>query len=211
MTDEGIVIDPPLRGEWAVLNPPGHHRLACDFLATRGNKWPYRGKDFLKHLFLSIPVEATYTWQQPVYAPLDGEVVACSGDAPDRERISMVRDLFSLLLFPPRPGSPFSAYGGNHIILKCGGVFPLLAHLRRGSLRVKTGDRVKAGDHLADVGNSGSSIQPHLHFQVMENQDPFPLFENLVPFRLRTAKKRINGRWQDAGKAAVGKGDHLLL
>lgn len=211
MTGDGIVIDSPLRGEWAVLNPPGHPGLACDFLATRGNKWPYRGRDFVRHLFLSIPVEATYTWRQPVYAPLDGEVVACSGEAPDRERISMVRDLFALLLFPPKPGSPFTAYGGNHIILKCGGAFPLLAHLRRGSLRVKVGDRVRAGDHLADVGNSGSSIQPHLHFQVMGSENPFPLFENLLPFRLRSAKKRINGQWRDVSNAEVVKGDHLIL
>lgn len=34
-------------------------------------------------------------------------------------------------------------------------------------------------DLLGKVGNSGSSLQPHLHFQVMNSPDHFPLFKNL--------------------------------
>ena len=43
----------------------------------------------------------------------------------------------------------------------------MYAHLQPGTLRVKTGDRVKRGQTLGLVGNSGSSTEPHLHFQVM--------------------------------------------
>ncbi len=191
MNNADLLIDPPLKGEWAILNPPGHPNLAFDFLATKGRKLPYRGATFLRHLLSSISVGATYAWGQPVYAPLDGIVVACSDGPPDRERISMVRDLVALLIFPPKPGSPFPAYGGNYVVLKCGNVYPLLAHLRCGSVRVKAGDHVRVGDKLGEVGNSGSSIQPHLHFQVMRNENPFPLFENLLPFKLRRLQKKI--------------------
>ena len=189
-----LVIDPPLRGEWAVLNPPGHPKLAFDFLATKGRRLPYRGRIFLRHLLRSIPVDVTFAWRQPVYAPSDGTVVACSDGTPDRERISMLRDLIRLLVFPPQPGSPFSAYGGNYVVLECGDVYPLLAHLRCGSVRVKVGDRVSVGQQLAEVGNSGSSLQPHLHFQVMSDEDPFPLFGNLLPFL------RI---WRSSGMAII--------
>ena len=85
-----IVLDPPLRGEWAILNPPGHPRLAFDFLATKGTRLPYAGTAVLPHVLGSIGVGTTYAWRQPVFAPLDGVVVACSDGAPDRERISMV-------------------------------------------------------------------------------------------------------------------------
>ena len=205
------VVDPPLKGEWAILNPPGHPKLAFDFLATQGSKLPYRGATFVRHLLGSISVDATYAWGQPVYAPLDGVVVACSDGAPDRARISMIRDLATLLIFPPKPGSPFPAYGGNYVLLQCGKVYPLLAHLRCGSVRVKVGDHVRVGDELGEVGNSGSSIQPHLHFQVMSNENPFPLFENLLPFRLRHLRKKIGDEWAEVSDVTLRNGDHLQL
>jgi len=59
---------------------------------------------------------------------------------------------------------------GNHVVLDLGGgVFAALAHLRRGSLLVRRGDRVAAGQQLAECGNSGNSTEPHLHFQLMDH------------------------------------------
>lgn len=212
MSGTAVVIEPPVRGEWAVLNPPGHPALAFDFLATSGRKIPYAFSSFLRHLFYSIPVEAAYAWGRPVFAPLDGVVESCFGGAPDILRLNMFRDLFKNLLFPPRQGSAFEKFGGNYVILRCAdGVYPLLAHLRRGSLMVKAGDSVKAGQQLGVVGNSGSSIQPHLHFQIMSGKDPFPLFRNLVPFRLAQARRRTGGEWKLENDVALHTGDHLRL
>ena len=39
----------------------------------------------------------------------------------------------------------------------------LLAHLKRGSVLVKIGDRVSAGQPIGHVGNSGNTSEPHLH------------------------------------------------
>ncbi len=211
MDNTDIIIESPVKGEWAIMNPPGHPKLAFDFLATKGKKLPYRGAIFFRHVFGSIPVDVTYAWRQPVYAPLDGVVAACSDGMPDRVRISMMRDLVMLLMFPPEPGSPFQAYGGNYVILKCGNVYPLLAHLRCGSVRVKAGDHVHAGEQLGEVGNSGSSLQPHLHFQVMETENPFPLFKNLLPFKLRIVRKRTGPNWKELSHVELHNGDHLHL
>lgn len=52
---------------------------------------------------------------------------------------------------------------GNHIILACGTARVLLAHLRKGSITIKGGELVTAGETLGRVGNSGNSSEPHLH------------------------------------------------
>ena len=91
MNNLNIVIEPPVKGQWAILNPPGHHDMAFDFLLVNDKKMPYRFQHLFLHLFSSIPVTATYTWTQPVYAPLDGEVIDSSDGNPDRERISIIR------------------------------------------------------------------------------------------------------------------------
>jgi murein DD-endopeptidase MepM/ murein hydrolase activator NlpD len=47
----------------------------------------------------------------------------------------------------------------------------LLAHLRRGSVAVKEGQAVRAGEPIARCGNSGNTSQPHLHLQVQSPTD----------------------------------------
>jgi murein DD-endopeptidase MepM/ murein hydrolase activator NlpD len=41
-------------------------------------------------------------------------------------------------------------------------------HLQEGSILVKEGDRVRTGDRIGNVGNTGSSEGAHLHFEVWE-------------------------------------------
>lgn len=182
------VFEPPLRGRWAILNPPGHPVRAFDFLAVTGRRNPYRDVSLMRHLFGRIDVESTLCWDAPVHAVADGEVIAAQGDLPDRHELSMLRDLYRLIRRGPPPRPPFGNLGGNHVILRCGDLYPLYAHLRQGSLVVKAGERVRAGQVLGRIGNSGASLQPHLHFQVMVSPDPFPLFGNLVPFVLSRAE-----------------------
>ena len=63
--------------------------------------------------------------------------------------------------------------GGNLVILDIGdGRYVTYAHLIPGSLTVGVGDRVKRGDVLGKLGNSGNSDAPHLHFHVSEIVDP---------------------------------------
>jgi hypothetical protein len=70
---------------------------------------------------------------------------------------------------------------GNSVVAKLDdGLYMLYAHLQAGSLKVEQGDRVKRGDPIGLVGNSGNSSAPHLHFHVMDG--PSPLTSEGVPY-----------------------------
>jgi murein DD-endopeptidase MepM/ murein hydrolase activator NlpD len=56
---------------------------------------------------------------------------------------------------------------GNYVVIDHGnGEYSFLAHLQRGSVRVKAGDRVERGVVIAKCGNSGTSMEPHLHYHM---------------------------------------------
>jgi murein DD-endopeptidase MepM/ murein hydrolase activator NlpD len=46
------------------------------------------------------------------------------------------------------------------------GIYLLYAHMKPGSVRVRVGERVRRGQLLGRLGNSGNSATPHLHLQV---------------------------------------------
>jgi len=74
---------------------------------------------------------------------------------------------------------------GNYLILDLGdGYFAFYAHLQPGSLQVKLGDKVKAGQILGRLGNSGNSDAPHLHFHLMDASSP--LGSEGLPYELDT-------------------------
>jgi Peptidase family M23 len=84
-----------------------------------------------------------------VYSPCEGVITAVVNDQPD------------LLLGDMDP----KHIAGNYVVIRCAGTDALvgLAHLARGSVRVRVGDTVTAGQPLAQVGNSGHTSEPHLH------------------------------------------------
>jgi murein DD-endopeptidase MepM/ murein hydrolase activator NlpD len=58
---------------------------------------------------------------------------------------------------------------GEAVILDHGGgEYSVYAHLKPGSLAVRQGETVKAGQTLGRLGSSGNSTEPHLHFQVCD-------------------------------------------
>jgi hypothetical protein len=89
---------------------------------------------------------------------------------------------------------------GNHVVLDLGqGVFAFYAHMQKGSVRVTAGDRVKRGQVLGKLGNTGNSSAPHLHFQLMEG--PSPLGSNGIPYVLDSFA--ISGQVSEADFAAA--------
>ena len=70
---------------------------------------------------------------------------------------------------------------GNHVLLDLGdGRYAMYAHLAPHSVTVHVGDRVKAGDKLGLLGNSGNTTGPHLHFQISDR--PSTLDVTSLPF-----------------------------
>jgi Peptidase family M23 len=97
-----------------------------------------------------------------------GVVVATHDDVPDNPPGS----------FPPAI-HPDDA-GGNYVVVDIGdGQFAFYAHLIPNSLRVEVGDSVAPGDVLGELGNSGNSDAPHLHFHIMSTH--VPLASNGLP------------------------------
>ncbi|RIK39856.1 MAG: hypothetical protein DCC55_16860 [Chloroflexi bacterium] len=88
---------------------------------------------------------------------------------------------------------------GNYILFESSRIVALLAHLRQGSIRVADGDAVHAGQGVAQVGNSGRSLAPHLHLQVMDGRDPPTA--TIIPFRVRAYE-----RWNGASREPVSNG-----
>lgn len=211
MDDIEILMEPALRGEWAIFNPPSHPKLAYDFLAVNDNKSPYSTGSFIKHLFSSISVEDTYAWTKEILSPVEGEVVRIHDGEADRKKISFIYDLLRLLINKPKVEDGFGAFGGNHILIKFDDYYLLLCHLRMNSITVNNGDKIVIGQKLGEVGNSGSSIQPHLHIQVMNNAHIFPLFKNLLPFKITTGKVKKNNSWKIERNITLNNHGHYLF
>lgn len=70
---------------------------------------------------------------------------------------------------------------GNNIVEDIGGgTYAFYAHLIKGSLLVKPGDKVRKGQLIAKLGNTGNSSVPHLHFHLMNG--PSVLGSDGVPY-----------------------------
>jgi hypothetical protein len=102
--------------------------------------------------------ESYIGFKAPVYATGGGTVVAAHDGEPDNRSFDDERSKTDALV----------AFG-NHVVIDHGdGLYSLFGHLHQGSVRVKTGDRVRAGQQIGEVGASGSSLFPHLHYKLMD-------------------------------------------
>ncbi|USB33653.1 M23 family metallopeptidase [Paenibacillus sp. YPG26] len=118
-------------------------RYAYDFLKVK-NGYSYEGDPKLNTSY--------FAFDQPVLAPADGVVIAVTDGIPDNEPVGTMNE--------KQPA-------GNVVTIQHNsGEYSTLAHFKNGSIQVKKGDRVTAGQLLGKCGNSGNSSEPHIHFQV---------------------------------------------
>ena len=82
-----------------------------------------------------------------------------------------------------------------------------LAHLQRDSVKVSVGQRVRTGEVIGAVGNSGNLLAPHLHFQVEDGPDP--LQARILPFRLHRYERWGGHGWEPMGEATPTAGDRI--
>lgn len=64
----------------------------------------------------------------------------------------------------------YGSYGEAIVIDHGNGLWTLYAHIRKGGRMVSKGDEVERGDKIAEVGSTGNSTGPHLHFEVRKDQ-----------------------------------------
>jgi Peptidase family M23 len=135
--------------------------------------------------------ESFLTFGKPVLAVADARV------------ISVVNDVAENVPLNEPPPITFSEREilGNHVILALGhGRYASYGHLKTGSVRVRVGQRVRRGEVLGRVGNTGPSGAPHLHFQVTDGPDP--LASEGLPFVFR--RFAYAGEVQNLGAFLVG-------
>lgn len=101
---------------------------------------------------------------------------------------------------------PYSSGGNAVIITGAHGIKVLCMHMKNGSLKVKKGDKVKAGDRIGTMGNTGGSYGVHLHFELQRqmksgkwtNYNPANVFSFLK-------KENKNKSLKDVIKFSKGK------
>ena len=182
--DAPIVIHSPLQGKnWLAANGPSNtsaHRRAI--LPVNGEPhigqryaidWVQLGDDGQTFSGDKSLNSSYHAWDQLIHAVGDGTIVEVQDGIPENVPNS------GKLAVP----ISYETLAGNHIIEDLGGGhFGAYAHLRPGTLKVKVGDHVHAGDVIAHLGNTGNSSEPHLHFQVCDAPS-FPASEGL-PFAI---------------------------
>lgn len=164
------VLAPPLRGgPWVAVYDPqliGGHRTAIYAVAGRARIPARFAIDFVRlerdgsHARGDrSQIVNWYGYGAEVLAVADARVIEAMDDIAEAPSIAAGQGPV-----------PLENVSGNFVALDLGGGrYAFYEHLKHGSIRVKAGDRVRAGDVLGLLGNSGSSSSgPHLHFHVAD-------------------------------------------
>ncbi len=140
----------PFNGVWyvsqghnGVYTHKGDWRFAWDFVQVDENLQQFKGS--------GDSLEDYFCYGKSVIAPASGTVVKVIDEVADN---------------PVGKVNIRQNWGNVIVIQHTQTLFSLLAHLKKGSIKVKEGQFVKEGQVLAQVGNSGRSPYPHLHFQL---------------------------------------------
>jgi hypothetical protein len=207
-----LVVAPPLRGgPWAAIYnslwPTGHRRVFYTIGGTARLPGRY-AIDFIKldnaGRYARGDEDSIRNWLgycAGVYAVADGVVASIRTDAAESNTLSAYT-----------PASPENATGNYVSIRIAEDRFAFYEHLKPGSIRVKPGQKVKKGELIAELGFTGQTTGPHLHFHIA-NADS-PLGAESIPFELESF--RLIGsypdlesfgkqRWQEAQKGSQPK------
>jgi urea transporter len=190
----------PLMGDWRVTQAhSGEHTHRDDWR----HAWDFEIFDDEGHNFGNNGFDPKdyYCFGKPVLAPADGLVQEIQDGIPDN----------------PIGEMNLGNNWGNTIVIKhAENLYTKLSHLKIGSVKVHKGTWVKRGEIIAQCGNSGRSVVPHLHFQVQS--DPFigsktkdyPLANYLVKTGGNTELKIFDRPAKDQTISNVVKNDSLF-
>jgi hypothetical protein len=199
---EAVVVAPPVSGPgWVVANG-----CCSEYTAHRGTVLPVNGAAHVAERFaidfvqidplgklFEGPLDQLSSYPyfgDEVHSATAGKVVGVLDNIPNTPAGA----------FPPSITAEKA--GGNHVVVAMGGGrFAFYAHLQPGTVRVKLGQKVKVGQTLGLLGNSGNSNAPHLHFHIMDS--PHPLASNGVPYRF--SKFTVEGKLTNLSGIEAGE------
>jgi hypothetical protein len=183
-----IVIGPPLKGKnWIALNgccePGWPHRstplplngnlmggqlFAIDWKQTNDQGAFYTGDKTKNESYVDYGSEVIAVADGTVTATLDGQEANAPGVLPADDPVL-------------GPQLTVENVDGNHVVIDIGsGAYAFYAHLIKGSVVVKEGDKVRKGQVLAKLGNTGNANASHLHFHLMNG--PSVLGSSGIPY-----------------------------
>ena len=161
---EGATVDYPAKHDKDAIPRPLRFPFAAgdEWLATGTHHKVARSQRFALDLRIMrdgatykgsrADAAAYFAYGKTVLSPAAGTIVEASDGEPDA------------------PIAEPAVTDGNHVLLKVSDAeYVYLCHFKPGSVLVKEGDRVKAGQPLAQVGTSGHSTEPHLHIEAFDS------------------------------------------
>jgi murein DD-endopeptidase MepM/ murein hydrolase activator NlpD len=171
----------PLEGRWYVGAGPSFHtahrwavpeEFALDILKIGDGGLSYRGAGAQRGDY--------YDYGATVRAAGDGQVVTVVDGEPEDDSwfrkpgesltdySGRVQAMQAILL---SRGADHAA--GNYVMIRHPwGEYSLSAHLKPGSIKVRVGDQVTARQPIGQLGTTGGSTEPHLHFQICDGPGP---------------------------------------
>ncbi len=113
--------------------------------------------------------EDYYVFNAKVYSPLDGIIIGAVKSSSDNPvDLSLSSDLSNKL--------------NNYITIQVHPLFYIsLVHFKQNTISRSVGDKVKKGDFLGLVGNSGVSYIPHLHYTLYTYIPKYKRFISIPP------------------------------
>jgi murein DD-endopeptidase MepM/ murein hydrolase activator NlpD len=138
------VLDMALNKEKMLAAIPAVQPISNKDLKRTASGWGYRMHPIYKVRKMHFGMDFTAPTGTPVYATGDGKIIEVKGSKRSR-----------------------SGFGMEVIIDHGYGYKTLYGHLNE--FNVKRGQKVKRGDIIAFVGNTGGSTAPHLHYEVHKN------------------------------------------
>lgn len=157
----------PVRAQWSAL--AGHRSRephASLYLLSQSFAYDLTRRGRSGKTFEGDPRKnASYpAYGQSVVAMAEGVIVALNDSVPDN-RPGRLPSREQQLTRP-------QDLGGNYVVIDHGqGEFSATMHLQPG-LKLRVGERVRAGQEIGRCGNSGNSLEPHVHVQLQDGADP---------------------------------------
>jgi hypothetical protein len=178
-----VSIGPPLHGEGYIsadscCDASRHTRAA---LPINGRVWvaqryavDWEQLDAQGRIYVGKreKLESYTIFGKPVIAVADGVVLSATDGLPEQTPGKYPTNI------------SLEEADGNSVILDLGELhYAIYAHMQPGTIQVRVGQRVRQGQLLGLVGNSGNSVAPHLHFQV--NDRPSSFASNGLPYEIK--------------------------